>query len=104
MKIYRPSLYKKTIRITFSKKNDAVIDKSAVTVVEATKQEIIDTIKEVYEEELAVRDSNPRDFVKLTVQILFDEGGKRKKDEFSFRLYRCEVNVIQKLIDNIDSQ
>lgn len=102
MKIYRPIAYGKTIRVTFSKRNDATTDKRAITIVEATKQEVVDTIKHVYEEEMVVGQSKRNDFVKVTVQILCGEKDKRKKDEFSFRLYRCNVGIVDRLISHID--
>ena len=102
MKIHRPIAYGKTIRVTFSKKNDTTTDKRAITIVEATKQEVVDTIKHVYKEEMVVGQSKRSDFVKVTVQILYGEKDKRKKDEFSFRLYRCNVGIVDKLISHID--
>ena len=102
MKIYRPTPYGKTIRVTFSKRNDTTTDKRAITIVEATKQEVVDAIKHVYKEEMNVRQSKRSDFVKVTVQILYGEKDKRKKDEFSFRLYRCNVGIIDRLISHID--
>lgn len=39
MKIHRPIAYGKTIRVTFSKRNDTTTDKRAITIIEATKQE-----------------------------------------------------------------
>lgn len=102
MKIYRPTPYGKTIRVTFSKRNDTTTDKRAITIVEATKQEVVETIKQVYKEEMVVGQSKRRDFVKVTVQILYGEKDKRKKDEFSFRLYRCNVGIIDRLISHID--
>lgn len=103
MKIHRPTPYGKTIRITFSKRNDTTADKRAITIVEATKKEVVDTIKHVYEKELIVGNSKRSDFLKVTVQILYGERWKRHKDEFSFRLYRCDVSVIDRLISYIDS-
>lgn len=88
--------------MTFSKKNEVTTDKMAVTIVEATKQEVIDVIKSVYSNDMVVGDSKHDDFVKVTVQILSGEKNKRHKDEFSFRLYRCGVDSIQKLINYID--
>ena len=102
MKIYRPTPYGKTIRVTFSKTNDTTTDKRAITIVEATKQEVVDTIKHVYKEEMVVGQSKHSDFVKVTVQILYGEKDKRKKDEFSFRLYRCNVDIVDRLISHID--
>ena len=102
MKIYRPAPYGKTIRVTFSKRNDTTTDKRAITIVEATKQEVVDTIKHVYKEEMVVGQSKRSDFVKVTVQILYGEKDKRKKDEFSFRLYRCNVGIVDRLISHID--
>ena len=103
MKIHRPIAYGKTIRVTFSKRNNTTTDKRAITIVEATKQEVVDTIKHVYKEEMVVGDSKRNNFVKVTVQILYGEENKRHKDEFSFRLYRCDVDIINKLITYIDN-
>lgn len=102
MKIYRPTPYGKTIRVTFSKRNDTTTDRRAITIVEATKQDVVDTIKHVYKEEMVVGQSKRNDFVKVTVQILYGEKDKRKKDEFSFRLYRCNVDIVDRLISHID--
>ena len=102
MKIHRPIAYGKTIRVTFSKRNDTTTDRRAITIVEATKQEVVDTIKHVYKEEMVVGQSKRSDFVKVTVQILYGEKDKRKKDEFSFRLYRCNVDIVDRLISHID--
>ena len=52
---------------------------------------------------MVVGQSKRNDFVKVTVQILYGEKDKRKKDEFSFRLYRCNVGIVDRLISHIDS-
>lgn len=103
MRIYRPMPFRKTVRVNFTKKIDGVSHKRGITIVDATKKQVMDVIEEVYANELERQDSNALDFVKVTVQILYDNSGKRAKDEFSYRLYRCGVDVIDKLIETIDN-
>ena len=102
MKTRRPIAYGKTIRVTFSKRNDTTTDKRAITIVEATKQEVVDTIKDECKEKIVVGQSKQNEIVKVKVRIKKKKKDKRKKDEFSFRLYRCNVGIVDRLISHID--
>ena len=106
MKIFRPVRYNVTFRISFFSKNkDGKTERKAITIVETTRQEIDTLIKEVFKDNLERLDEKPRDFVKLTVQIIkFKKGEPRGKDEWSYRLYRASVDDIQRLIDAVDYQ
>ena len=106
MKIFRPVRYNVTFRISFFSRNeDGKPVRKATTVVETTRQEIDMLIKEVFKDNLERLDEKPRDFVKLTVQIIkFKKGEPRGKDEWSYRLYRASVDDIQRLIDAVDYQ
>lgn len=99
MRIDKPT--RKATYLTFSKDNGITKDTRRVKIVDVSKEEITEAIKLVYKSELARKNEKIRDFVKLTVQML-DHTDKQKKDEFSFRLYRCDVNVIEKIINYID--
>ena len=100
MRIDKPT--RKATYLTFSKDNGITKDTRRVKIVDVSKEEITEAIKLVYKSELARNNEKIRDFVKLTVQML-DHTDKQKKDEFSFRLYRCDVNVIEKIINYIDN-
>ena len=105
MKIYRPVSYHRIARITFSKKN-VTNDRKAVSIVEFTKEQLQELIERVYMEELKAGDSNRLDFVNITVQVMTYPGSgltkKTKKDEWSYRLYRCDTSVIDRLIAAAD--
>lgn len=100
MRIDKPN--RKATYLTFSKDNGITKDTRRVKIVDVSKEEITKTIELVYKSELERKKEKVRDFVKLTVQML-DHTDKQKKDEFSFRLYRCDVNVIEKIINYIDN-
>lgn len=100
MRIEKPT--RKATYLTFSKDNGITKDTRRVKIVDVSKEEITEVIKLVYKSELVRKNEKIRDFVKLTVQML-DHTDKQKKDEFSFRLYRCDVNVIEKIINYIDN-
>lgn len=99
MRIDKPT--RKATYLTFSKDNGITKDTRRVKIVDVSKDEITEAIKLVYKSELARKNEKIRDFVKLTVQIV-DYTDKQKKDEFSFRLYRCDVDVIEKIIKYVD--
>lgn len=105
MKIYRPVSYYKLARITFSQKN-VTQDRKAVTIVEFTKGQLKELIERVFKDELKRGKSKCLDFVKLTVQVLTYPGSsitqKTTKDEWSYRLYRCDISVIDRLIRAVD--
>ncbi len=103
MKIFRPERYYKTIRITFSKKTDGKLVKRATTIVETNKRELDSLIKKVFREELQRGEEKAFDFVKMTVQvIMYYPGAPRKKDEWSYRLYRTSVDAVEKLEKAVD--
>ncbi len=105
MKIFRPERYQQTIRLTFSKKIDGKTVKQAFTVVESTRKELDALIREVYADHLERGKEKTFDFVKLTVQVIkFETGKPRGKDEWSYRLYRCSPDIMNRLVNTIDNQ
>lgn len=89
--------------LTFSHNNGVTRDTRSITILDATKDEIGKLIQQLYSDELQRRDEPIRNFVKLTVKIVeADKKTKQKKDEFSYRLYRTNVNAIEKIIEYID--
>lgn len=99
MRIDKPN--RKATYLTFSKDNGITKDTRRVKIVDVSKEEITKAIELVYKSELERKKEKVRDFVKLTVQML-DHTDKQKKDEFSFRLYRCNVDAIEKIINYIE--
>ena len=105
MKIFRPERYQQTIRLTFSKKIDGKTVKQAFMVVESTRKELDALIREVYADHLERGKEKTFDFVKLTVQVIkFESGKPRGKDEWSYRLYRCSPDIMNRLANTIDNQ
>lgn len=105
MKIFRPERYQQTIRLTFSKKIDGKTVKQAFTVVEFTRKELDALIREVYSDHLEREKEKTFDFMKLTVQVIkFETGKPRGKDEWSYRLYRCNPDIMNRLVSTIDNQ
>lgn len=103
MKIFRPERYYKTIRINFSKKIDGKMVKRATTIVDTNRRELDAFIKKVFKEELQKGEEKTFDFVKMTVQVvMYYPGAPRKKDEWSYRLYRTTVDAVEKLEKAVD--
>ena len=96
MRIDGPVL--KTIFLTFHQDNGITRDTRAISIVEADREEVVALIKELFRDELERKGEPLRGSVKLTVQVVDRTSGSQKKDEFSYRLYRCNVNVIERLI------
>ena len=101
MRIDRPT--RKVTFLTFTNNVGITRDTRSVSILDATKDEIIKAINQVFHDELQRQNEPIRNFVKLTVKMC-DYTDKQKKDEFSFRLYRCDVNAIEKIICFIDGE
>jgi len=86
--------------ITFSHNGKITRDTRSLSIVDATKEEITNLIKELFKDELDRGNTPARQFTKLTVKICNSE--KKTKDEFSFRLYRTDVNAIEKIIKHLN--
>lgn len=100
MRIDTPAL--KICYLVFSNNVGITRDTRSVSIVDAEKQEIIDVIKKVFKDNLERGNEPLKNFVKLTVKIC-ENGNKKTKDEFSYRLYRTNVNAIDRIIQYIDN-
>ena len=100
MRIDTPAL--KICYLVFSNNVGITRDTRSVSIVEVEKQEIIDVIKKVFKDNLERGNEPLKNFVKLTVKIC-ENGDKKTKDEFSYRLYRTNVNAIDRIIQYIDN-
>lgn len=99
MRIDRPT--RKVTYLTFSNNIGITRDTRTVSVLDTDKEEMVKAIETVFKDELEKREEQTRNFVKLTVKIC-DFTKKQKKDEFSFRLYRTDVDAIERIIKYID--
>jgi hypothetical protein len=75
-----------------------------MSIVEATKEEVINLIHELFSENFEKKKGERLNrSVKLTVQIIDRTEDRQTKDEFSYRLYRCDVNAIERIINHINN-
>lgn len=100
MRIDQPVL--KTTILTFFQDNGVTRDSRAMSIVEASKEDIVNLIKELFSENFEKKKGERLNrSVKLTVQIIDRTEDRQTKDEFSYRLYRCDVNAIELIINHI---